>query len=275
MVVPLMCLGHDDRVRAMMVPPAMIVEVTAPAMMEPVTVGVDDNRGAIVVPMAMMAVLVRGQNDRIGGGNGRNGDAEPQPAQEDGGFHEYSRELRCPSLRQHASRAFVPSLVIGRGNSRASRDHARGPLGVALSGAGRYSSNPPQVPFYQKHAVDAGCSTSFPASSALGPWLDHQEGIPAVSLRSAFGWPKGSASTRETRRACRLEAVVRTSPGPGGAAGAFSHLRATSMSAYDGAPMRSQSAEMTDKPATTQARFLVRSRLFKPTSRRLTSASMK
>ncbi|BCG75347.1 hypothetical protein MesoLj113a_65050 [Mesorhizobium sp. 113-1-2] len=67
---------HDDDVRAVVMPAAVVVKVAMPPMMAPVAILVDDDRGPVVLPMAMvMAMLVRGQDDRIGRGNRRHGKA--------------------------------------------------------------------------------------------------------------------------------------------------------------------------------------------------------
>ena len=78
----------DDDIGTMMPAPMMAMPVVVErlramaAMMETTAVFIDDDCCGAV----MMAVLIGRQNDRIGRGNGRRGNAERQSAQEDSGF---------------------------------------------------------------------------------------------------------------------------------------------------------------------------------------------
>ena len=78
----------DDDIGTMMPAPMMAIAVIVErlgamvAMMETTAVFIDDDCFGMVV----MAMLIGRQNDLIGRGNGRRGNAESERAQENGGF---------------------------------------------------------------------------------------------------------------------------------------------------------------------------------------------
>lgn len=115
----------DDDVGTMMPAPMMAIAVVVKrlgamtAMMEASSVLIYDDS----VRTMVMAVLVRGENDRIGRRNRRRGQAKRQRAQNQGGFHfQLSKEVRCPSVNKHPLQTLVPAWSVSpldQANSRA------------------------------------------------------------------------------------------------------------------------------------------------------------
>lgn len=110
--------ANDDCIRAVVMPApsalAIVVKrlLAMVAVMETLTVPIDDNAVVVVPVMAVMSVGL--DDDAFGRSHSRRGQAKCQRAQNHEFHFEFSKKMCCPSRGKHGATALVPVLRRSR-----------------------------------------------------------------------------------------------------------------------------------------------------------------